>query len=49
MEEFQLKRLCNAPFYSVMADEFTDIATIEELSLFFRWAEDGDISLTLSH
>ena len=42
MEEFQLKRLCKAPFYSVMADECTDIATIEELSLFFRWAEDGE-------
>ena len=25
-----------------MADECTDIATIEELSLFFRWAEDGE-------
>ena len=42
VEEFQLKRLCKAPFYSVMADECTDIATIEELSLFFRWAEDGE-------
>ena len=35
VEEFQLKRLCKAPFYSVMANECTDIATIEELSLFF--------------
>ena len=42
MEEFQLKRLCKAPFYSVMADECTNITTIEELSLFFCWAEDGE-------
>ena len=38
----QLGRLCKAPFYSVMADECTDITTSEELSLFFRWAEDGE-------
>ena len=42
MEECRLERLCKAPFYSVMADECTDIATIEELSLFYRWAEDGE-------
>jgi hypothetical protein len=42
VEESQLKRLRKAPFYSVMADECTDIATIEELSLFFRWAEGGE-------
>ena len=42
MEKFQLKRLCKAPFYSVMADECIDITTIVELSLFFRWAEDGE-------
>ena len=38
--ECQLRHLCKAPFYGVMANECTDIATIEELSLFFRWAED---------
>ena len=42
MEECQLKCLCKTPFYSVMADECTDIATIEELSLFFRCTEDGE-------
>lgn len=42
VEEFQLEQLHKAPFYSVMADECTDIATIEELSLFFRWAENGE-------
>jgi hypothetical protein len=25
-----------------MADECTDIATVEELSVFFRWVEDGE-------
>ena len=41
VEEFQLKHLCKAPFCSD-GDESTDIATIEVLSLFFRWAEDGE-------
>ena len=35
VEECQLKHLCKAPYYSVMADECIDIETIEELSLFF--------------
>lgn len=35
VEESQLERLRKAPFYSVIADECTDIAIIEELSLFF--------------
>ncbi len=42
VEESQLKRLRKAPFYSVMADESTDISTIEELSLCFRWEENGE-------
>ena len=42
VEESLLTRLCKAPFYSMMADECTDIATIEELSVFFRWVEDGE-------
>ncbi len=42
VEESQLKRLRKAPFYSVMADECTDISTIEELSLCFRWEENGE-------
>ena len=51
VEEFQLKRLCKVPFYSD-GDESSNIATIEELSLFFCWAEMVkllNISLTLSH
>ena len=40
-EESLLKRLCQAPFYSLMADECTDITTVEELSIYCRWVEDG--------
>ena len=29
-------------FYSLMADECTNIATVEELSVFFRGVEDGE-------
>ena len=42
VDEFQTKRLLNARFYSLMADECTDVATIEELSIFCRWVEDGE-------
>ena len=41
VDEFQLKLLHKVPFFSVMADECTDITTIEELSVFCRWVEDG--------
>jgi len=33
------EHLCKAPFYSVMADECTDSAAIEEPS---HWVEDGE-------
>lgn len=36
-----MKRLQKASYYSIMADECTDITTIEELSVFCRWEEDG--------
>ena len=36
-----LKRLQKAQFFSIMADECTDISTIEELSVFCRWEENG--------
>ena len=42
VDEFQLKLLHKAPFFSLMADECTDITTIEELSVFCRWVEDGE-------
>ena len=41
VEESLLKRLHQAPYFSIMADECTDKATIEELSIFCRWVEDG--------
>ena len=41
VEEFLLKRLHQASCFSIMADECTDVATIEEMSVFCRWEEDG--------
>ena len=41
VEESLLKRLHQAPFYSLMADECTNISVVEELSIFCRWIEDG--------
>ena len=41
VEEIMLERLHKASNYSIMADECTDIATVEELSVYCRWVEDG--------
>ena len=41
MEESLLKRLHKAPFFSTMADECTDVSTIEELTICCRWVESG--------
>lgn len=41
VEGNQLKHLSKAPFYSVIADECTDIATIEE-ELSHNSPEDGE-------
>ena len=40
VEESLLKQLRQASYFSIMADEFTDVATIEEMSVFCRW-ENG--------
>ena len=40
-EESHLKRFQSVPYFSVMADKCTDITTIEELTVFFRWEESG--------
>ena len=40
-EESLLKRLHQASNFSILADEYTDVTTIEELSIFFHWVEDG--------
>ena len=42
LEESLLKHLHQGPFYSIMADERTDVSTVEELSLFCRWIENGE-------
>ena len=42
VEESLFKDLHQAPFYSIMADKCTDISTLEELSLFCRWIENGE-------
>lgn len=41
VEECLLKRLRQAQYFSLLADECTDISTIEELSVVIRWVEDG--------
>ena len=41
VEELILKHLQKASMYSLMADECTDVSTVEELSVFCRWEEDG--------
>ena len=41
VEESLLSRLQQAPYYALMADECTDVATLEEMSIFCRWVENG--------
>ena len=41
IEEFLLKHLHQASCFSIMADECIDVATIEEMSVFCRWEEEG--------
>ncbi len=41
VDELQVNRVCNAPFFSLMADECVDVANIEELSVYCRWVENG--------
>ena len=36
-----LKRLRKASYVSIMADECTDVTTVEKLSVFYRWEENG--------
>ena len=37
VDEFQVNRVRNAPFFSLMADECLDVANIEELSVYCRY------------
>jgi len=41
IEENLLKRLHQAEYFSLLADEYTDISTIEELSVVIRLVENG--------
>ena len=41
VDESLLARLQNARYFSLLADEYTDITTIEELSVVCRWVENG--------
>ena len=40
-----LRPLKEAAFYSILADESTDIATIDELSICFRWVDSSGSSV----
>ena len=41
MEESLLRRLHKAPFFSITADECTDVIAIEEMTICCRWVESG--------
>ena len=41
VEESLPKRFRQASYFSIMADECTDVAIIEEMSVFCLWEEDG--------
>ena len=41
VDESLVSQLLDAQLFSLMADECTDIATIEELSILCRWEENG--------
>ena len=41
VEESLLKWLYKAPFFSIMADECTDFAILEELTICVRWVKSG--------
>ena len=41
IEERVLSSLKASPFYSIMADESTDVSSKEELSIFGRWIDNG--------
>ena len=41
VDELQVNRIRNSPFFSLMANECVDVANIEELSVYCRWKENG--------
>ena len=42
VEKGLLQSLKQSPYYTLMGDEYTDVLSMEELSLCFRWLEDGE-------
>ena len=41
VDKLWINQLLGAPVFSLMADECTDVPTIEELSIFCHWVENG--------
>ena len=41
VEEALLKRLQQASYYSIMADECADISNVDEMTVFCHWKEKG--------
>ena len=41
VQEVLLTRIHHTSVFSLMADECTDISTVEELSIYCHWVEDG--------
>ena len=41
VDESLMARIRQWNFYSIMADECTDVSTLEELSIYCRWVENG--------
>ena len=41
VERGLLQSLKQSPYYTLMGDECTDVSSMEELSLCFRWLKDG--------
>ena len=40
VDELQVNQVCNATFFSLIADECVDVANIEELFVYCRWVEN---------
>ena len=41
VDELRINQLLGAPFFSLIADEFTDVAIIEQLPTFCCWVENA--------
>ena len=41
VKESLLNRLQKAPYYALMAHECTDVSTLEKVSIYCRWVQNG--------